>query len=466
MPKAIYTNLTDLTRDKRFTFLSQDIVAAGTTIRIQSIIGFESLNTSSGQVLCIGEIGNEKTEIRRTSANTGPSASYLEITLRDSLQFDHSQDTKVYIVDWDRVEHQWAETVNGTKATIAAYPFNITPDTLEMVRVDTSATAGYFFVRFNNTIESINSDFSDAIPFGGYDDNTVFMIKKRALDQTGEIVDGNIITHEFLNQSLWEARREYHKSLGKRPFRRLFNSDIGNVSTGMYRVFLPTDVEKPHSAENIFGVRIGTNSNMLYYDKKEWDFDFRNKPHAVLDRTYTVGARDIYATSIRDFSTSGVVTIAQTSVEYSAKSNTGGTLRISLDGSYSVDNGADVWQNVSYGLPSKFTVWQEPAGSAFIYFNTPIDTAYVDQNIYSDYYRTLVGYDSDADVLDEPDYNMFSDYLAAKLKHRKNRGITDITTDPDYKLWIFKKQNALAGEYLATQIRIYPDIDHLSMPLN
>ena len=464
MPKTLFVNNTDLTREKRFSFLTEDVVIGGSTIRIQSVIGFESLSTSSGQVVCIGKVGQERTEILRTSQNTGPSSSYKEITLRDTLQFDHPQDTEAFIIDWNRADFQWASAATGTKQTIRAYPLDIRPDQTETSYVDTSQTTGYYFVRFNETIGNSNSDWSDPIPFGGFDDNTVFMIKKRAIDSLGEEIDGKVITHEFLNQCLWEARREYHKAPGKRPFRRKFNVDIGNALTGSFRIELPTDVEKPYSAENVYGVRIGANANMNYYDKKEWDFDYQDKPHTFLTTAYTVGDQDLYCNSVRDFYDSGSVSVEGTTIGYSAKGISGGTLRISSAGSWACSVGSDVWQNVAYGLPYKFTVWADPEGSAYIYFNTPIDTAYINQNIYADYYRTLVGYDSDADILDEPDYDMYVNYLMAKIKHRKNKGITDITQDSDYKIFQFRKANALTNEYLATNIRITPDIEHLPIP--
>lgn len=464
MPRTLLIDNTNHTRDKRFTFLTEDVVSAGTTFRVQSLVGFESLTTSSGQVLCIGEIGNERSEIRRTSQNDALSTTYNQVTLRDSLQFDHPQDTKIYIIDYDRIDIRWSSTTTGTKSTIRAYPIAIRPDQRETSYIDTTQTSGYYFVRFNETIGDTNSDYSDPIPYAGYDANTVFMIKKRAVDSLGEEIDGNIITHEFLNEALWEARRDYHKAPGKRPFRRKFNTDIGNVATGDYRVALPADVEKPYTAENVFGVRIGSEANMTYYDKKEWDFDWRKKPVTTLTSTYSVGARDLYVTTARDFTDSGVVSLAQTNVEYSAKSNSGGTLRISVDGSYSVDNGSYVYQNVSYGLPDKFTVWADPEGSAYIYFNMPVSTSYVSQNYWCDYYRTLVTYDSDADVLDEPTYDMYTHYLMAKTKHRMNKGATDITNDPDYKVWLFKRQEALSNEYVATDIRMEPSISHLPLP--
>lgn len=464
--KTLYTNNTDLTRDKRFTFLTEDIVVGGGTLAVQSILGFENLDTSSGQIVCIGEIGAERTELLRTSNTSGqsPSAAYKWIYLRDTAQFDHPQDTKVYIVDWNRVEAQWASATTGSKSTLRAYPIQIDPSLPETIYTDTSQTAGFYFIRFNETVGNTTSDWSDPIPYSGYDDNMVFMIKKRATDEVGETIDGNTITHEFLNQSLWEARREYHNAPGKRPFRRKFNADIGNALTGSFRIELPTDVNAPYTAENIYGVRIGSNPNMLYYDKKEFDYDYINKPHTTLTAAYNTGARDLYVANARDFASSGAVSIEGTNISYSEKSNSGGTLRISSDGSWNASAGSDVWQNITYGLPTKFTVWADPEGSAYIYFNTPIDTAYIGQNIYADYYRTLVGYDSDADALDEPEYDMFVPYLKAVIKHRKNKGESDITEDSDFKVWQFKKSSALANEYLATEIRIYPDIGHLGLP--
>ena len=455
MPKTLYLDNSVISREKKFTFLSADSPSSSSTISVQSIVGFHSLTTSSGQIILIGELGAEKSELVRTSQSTAPSGT--TVTLRDSTQFDHPQDTKVYIVDWNRAEVSTAATVTGVKSTVTAYPINIQADQRETLYRDTSLASGFYFIRFNESIDNTNSDYSDPIPFGGYPDNSVASIKHRALNSIHEKIDEELVTHEFLNEALWEGRREYHQMPGKRPFRRKFNTDIGNVVTGRYRVDLPIDTEKPHTSENVFGVRIGTEANMFYYDKKDWDFDFRSIPHSTLTAAYAINSRDLYLTSVRDFAETGIVSIQQTNVEYSARSVSGGTLRISVQGSYAVSSGEDVWQNVTYGLPDRFTVWADPGGSAFIYFNRPFSTTYVDQNIYSDYYRTVVDYDTDADILDEPNYDMFISWLAWKIKQRKNKGLNPLT-DTDYTVWNFKKTSSVANEYLATDIRITPDV--------
>lgn len=473
MPKSIYIQNTDLNRDKRSSYMTEDVVSGGTTIRVQSLLGFQNLDTSSGQIILIGEIGMERSEILRTSNTTAPSASYKEVTLRDSMSFDHPQDTKVYVIDWNRTDIEWSATVSGTKSTLVAYPIQIQPDQNETLFVDSLQSSGFYFTRFNESIGNTNSDWSDPVAFGGYDDNTVFSIKKRAVDELNEQIDGNTITHEYLNQSLWEGRREYHQSPGKRPFRQKFNTVIGTALTGSYRIELPSDVESPFGPQNVYNVKIGSNWDMKWMDKKEWDSYYLGKPHTALTTAYTVGATDLYVTSARDFDNSGVVSIEGTNVSYSAKSNAGGTLRISAQGSWNCSAGSDVWQNISYGLPDRFTVWADPQGSAYIYFNRPIDTAYIGQNIYSDYYRTLVGYDSDADVLDEPEYDMFVDYLKYKIKQRKLRGDIPVghtksgqvyIADADFQNWTQKKTSALTNEFISNKIRLIPGMDHLPIP--
>ncbi len=466
MPKTLFVDNTDLTRNKRYTFLTEDVVSGGSTLRVQSIVGFQSLTTSSGQVLCLGEIGNERTEVKVTSSATAPSASYKEITLGSALSFDHPQDTKVYIIDWDRVEFRHAPTITGTKSTLTAYASNIEPDLPETLYTDTAQSSGYYFSRFNKSINSTYSDYSDPIPYGGFDDNTVFMIKKRALDELDEEVDGKIITHEFLNQCLWEARREYHNAPGKRPFRRNFEKIIGTALTGSYRIELPTDVERPHTSENIYNVRIGTQDGMRYIDKKEWDFYYQDKPHSTLDLPYVVGtSTSLWLVNGRDFSGSAVINVEGTDIAIRTKATgSQNSFYILTHGDWSASAGSEAWENITLGLPDKFTVFADPGGSAFIYFNQPIETAYVDQNIYADYYRTLLGYDSDADILDEPKYDMYVYYLKAKIKHKKTKGESDITKDSDYLLWLAKKQQNIDSEYLATDIRIEPDVEHLPIP--
>ena len=452
--RTIYTDNTILTQDKKSTYLTADATAAGASLAVQSISGV----SSTAQILMLGELENEKTEIIYPSHATTPSA--LIIYLYGSLTFSHSQDTKLYIIDWDKVEIAHASTITGAKSILGTITIQV--DQKESFYKETTQSSGYYFTRFYDSVNTAYSDYSDPIPYDDYGDDTVFKIKKRALDNCGEKI-GDLITHEYLNESLWEARREYHKSPGKRPFRRKFEQDLGNVTTGMYKIAAPTDLEKPYTAENMYKVRIGTEIPCGYYDKKEWDEDYDGVGHTILSVAYTVGDQDLYCDSVRDFENSGSVKIEGDSISYSAKGVSGGTLRISTAGSYAHAIYKDVWQGIDTGLPSNFTVWMDTDGTASIYFNCPIDTAYIDQNIWGDYYRTLVAYDSDADELDEPEYDIYVPYLEYKIKKRKNKGLQPLD-DPSYLEWLKRKQNSLNNEYLGAEIHFNPGIDHLPIP--
>jgi hypothetical protein len=458
--KILYTENTVLAKDKKFTYLASDVAAGASTATVQNMAGFHmSWSSSTGQILLIGKIGEEKTEIIKTSAVTLPTGGV--VTTATAFQFDHPQDTRVTIVDWDRLQHWWAATVTGTKETLAAYPIALQVDHPETQYKDTAKSSGYYFFRFNDSITPAYSDYSDPLPYADYADNSVFKIKERALFQAGEVIDENVITHKFLNDSLWQARREFHNAPGKRPFRRKFNVSLGDATTGMWRINAPSDLEDAYTAENIYGVRFGTNDNLKYVDKKDLDSEYAGIARTNLDVAYTIGDQDLWCDDVSNFSDSGSVTVEDDVIEYSAKGLSGGTLRISAAGDHNHDVSKDVWQNASFGIPRGFTFFVDGQGTAAIYFDRPLATAYVGLDIFVDYYRTLVEYDSDADELDEPVYDMFVPYLAFKIKQRKSRGGLNPATDGDYLEWTMLKKAALDGEFIDSEIRMRPDIDHL-----
>ena len=460
--KTIYIDQSVIPKDKKYTFLTNDSVAGATTFGFQSSLGLVSLTTASGQILQFGELGQEKTEvIKISSSGTGTNIGGTSATLATGFRFDHPQDTKIYIIDWDRFEAQWSATAMGTKSTLMAYPEYLQPDQIEAIYRDTSKSSGFYFVRFNSTIDSSNSDWSDPIPYGGFDDNSVSAIKQRALESINEKVDGEIISDEFLNRALWELRREYHQMPGKRPFRKKFNTVIGNVLTGSFYIDLPNDVEHPFTAENIFGVRVGTNEDMTYIDKKEWDFYYVDKNHSTLELPYTVNiSTSIWLANGRDFSDSAVIGVEGTSIGLSRITGSNNSFKIYSHGSWSASGGSDAWENVSLGMPDEFTVWQNIGGSAFIYFNRPFDTVYVGHNIYCDYYARVVELQTDYDALDEPDYDMFVYGLAWKIKKRKTPDL-NLTQDSDYLLWQTRKQSAHDREFEGQWVHFVPDIKHL-----
>lgn len=449
--KTLYASNKNLARDKKATYLSADATLGTETLTAQSITGF-----AINQILLIGEFGDETAEIIKTHAATAPTGS--TITLASNLAFNHPQDTKVYILDYDQVEISHAATEAGAKSVLATE--NIQADQKHTQYNDSTASSGYYFLRFKNSIETTYSEYSDPVPFADFADNSVFAIKKAALESIGEKTD-EVITDDWLNRVLWKLRREYHNAAGKRPFRRRYNYDLGNITTGIYRIAVPSDLENPSTGENVYGVRIGNNANLAWMDKKEFDREWQDVAHSTLASDYAIVDGTITITDSRDFDESGSITIADDVIEYSANAESTGILTISTAGNEAHTAGVDVWQNASFGLPTKYAIFPDATGVNYIYFDKPISSDYADQNIFIDYYRTLVEYNSDADILDEPKFDFYINGLAFEIKKRRDKGKIDISTDSDFMLYRDGLKQVLATEYNGQSVYFTPAIDHL-----
>lgn len=307
-----------------------------------------------------------------------------------------------------------------------------------------------------------SGDFTDALPFSGYSYNQVGYIKNTALRQLGEIKD-ELLNDTFLNESLWEGRREVDRAIKKWSFRTIFNSDIGDVVQGVYSVSVPSTLRDPDSPDNILGLRIGgEGQNIGYVTKREFDRWYVDTPHTTVATQPSVGATSIVLTNSRDFDESGTIKIAGNTITYTANAQSTGTLSgIPASGTGSIDTahatGIDVWQNASYGLPSEYTIFEDT-----IYFNCPFESTYVDRNIVMDYYRTMPDYDSDGDTLDEQDSDMFVSYLKWKIKYLRAQGKIKLDSDPDYIEWLARKNKFIARERSNQLVQFIPETPDLS----
>ncbi len=454
--KTLFISNTDLTTDQKNTFLTTDIASGGSTLTIQSIVGF-----AINKILYIGE-GEENSEIVKTHSSTAPSGT--TVTLSSALTFSHNRGTKVYIIDYNQVEISWSATTTGTKTVLDT--IDIQPDQDETIYKDEAKTSGYYFSRFVNDIPTPDtySNYSDPIPYTGYGANTVWSIKNRALSDLGEKIDGKIISNSWLSEALWEGRRELDqdKGISKWSFRIKRNANVGDIIPGTYQLTLPTDLRKPNTNENILSLRIGQDSRSLTYeDIVRFNRHYQGVHHTTLNGAVADTDTEITLTDSGDFDESGTIKVAAVdvativdSIVYTANTEAthelSGVTGIQTGGHTS---GMDVWQNASFGLPTSYTINGEEKKAEF---DIPFSDTYAGENIYSDYYTILPVYDSDADILDEPFYDIFVPYLKYKIKYLKSNGKLNLTSDPDFLLWEKGKNNAIIQERLGQDIYIIP----------
>jgi hypothetical protein len=203
---------------------------------------------------------------------------------------------------------------------------------------------------------------------------------------------------------------------------------------------LPTTLKDPYSNHNIISVRIGKENRPLQYqDIKSFNQHYQNIAQTTLNGNVADTDVTITLTDSGDFTDSGDIYVAAATVagtidiiSYTSNSKTtnilSGVTGIATGGHL---NKTQVWQGVTFGLPENYTLDPE---NKCILFDVPFADEYAGENIYMDYYSTLPEYDSDSDVLDEPNTDIFVNYLKYKIKYKRKNGDLNIQSDSDYLL--------------------------------
>ena len=453
--RTIIIDNQDITLNKKSTNFSSDTSSSVSSLTVDNITGFAVNN-----ILLLGNLKQEKSEIIKTHSSTSPSGS--TITLASTTSFAHSRGDKITLLDWDQIEVSWSSTITGSKTVLATIAIQV--DQQNTIYNDTVETTGFYFWRYKNSIDSTFSSYSDDIPYAGFADNTVFAIKDRALNDLGYKRDEKI-TDDFLNKSLWEGRRELDndEKVLRWSFRQKFDQNIGTLFPGTWKIAVPTDLKDPNTNKNVISVRIGKQNRPLeYQDKVRFNQNYLNIGHTTLNGAITSADTSITLTDSGDFDESGNIYIAGATtqevndlVSYTANNEATNVLT-GVTGIQSAGHasGTDVWQNISFGFPTFYTV-----NGGYIYFDIPIEDDLAGENVYMDYWGELVEYDSDADTLDEPEFDMFVSWLKYKIKYRKANGIIDLSKDSDYLEWLKRKNNLINKEILVQNIFLVPDIN-------
>jgi len=432
------------------TYLSGDEASAQTVLSVLS-----GSNFTAGEFIVIGIPGTEQCEIRKID-----SVSTTTITITSATSYPHGQGTLITFIPFDQIEVYSASSSGGSFSLLSAV--SIRADALETFYPRTAdANTIYYKARFKNSADTTYSDYSDEVAATGFAYNSVYSVKNRALRQVGEKV-GGAFTDEDLDDWLWEARREFDNQFKRWSFRTSFDYDAANLVEGQYSFSAPSILRNPDSPQNIIGMRIGSQGTPItYIDKKDFNRKYEGIIHTTVATEPTVGQTTLVLTNVRDLDDSGSVQVGVDTITYTSKTNSTNTLNgvpASSTGSITVAHavGTDAWQNVNYGKPLRFTVYENT-----IFFDTPVDSSLEGDNVLMDFYRTLPDKDSDADLLDEPDVDMFVSFLKFKIKSRISKGKIKMQDDPDYIDYLGRRNKCIQKEFIHQGMSFSPDIGHL-----
>jgi hypothetical protein len=447
--RIIPTDNSILTKDRKFTFLSASAVATETTLTVESIVGF-----AVSQTLLIGEIGNEKTEIVNTHGTTSPTGS--TVTLVAALKFAHAQGTRVYIIDWTQVEVSWSDTTTGSKTILTT--IDLQPDQLETVYTDTTQVEGYYFVRFKNG--SSYSSYSDAIPWEGFERNTVGQIIQYAMKRNKLETFTKFVDHDFCIEEINSCLQYIKGKKKKWTHLQEFDYDMGTTARGEYRIALPSDVwQKSHKA--VLDIRIGRGSKLTYKDKREWNDLLEDVYQTTMASGASVGDTSITLTDASNFDDDGTVMIAGNLIEYDTK--TGNILSgIPATGTGSVtaiiSSGTNVWQGAyEEGTPEKYTIY-----NGYLYWWPMTGTSSPTLEIIADFWTEAPEIESDGDTLDIYRYDMLKHWVTWAIRMQlKNDGVRDFR-DGDYIAFREILNDAIKGDIHGQKYKTVPGLNKIT----
>lgn len=433
------------------TYLGDDSAAQ------TSSLNANGTDFATNQYAVIGQPGNSMTEIVLIS-----SVSATTIGLNGGTLFPHNRGDIIRFIPYNQIVAEFS-TDGVTFTTIAAVPIRSDATETYMQRPTDLVSYTYRF-RFFNSTSGLFSAYSDTVSAAGYADNTIWAIKNRALDQLGE-KRGTIITDQFLNDSIQEARRSVDQwpTVFRWSFRTKFGVNVGQMRAGQWQITTPVDLRDRDTYKNVLGIRLGKqNRPCVYQDRNRFNQNYLNVAHATVKTTAVFGATTLILDNSADFQQpSGSVTLGGQTltdtlyvITYTGNDMQGNLTGVSGIPVGGIAAGTDAWQTAVQGLPSAYTI-----DNAIISFDVYLAPLYAGQNVHMDYYTIIPPISTDDQTFDEPFYDLYVPYLKYKIKYKKANGKIDRDGDTDWKDWLDGAAKLIGQETTGQRINFVPDIE-------
>lgn len=387
------------------SFLTNDFASGVSALTVRNIYGF-----AINQVLFIGQPGVESSEFVKTHGSTAPTGS--TVTLSAVTTQSHSNSDQVYIVQYDQVEISYATTLTGTKTVLTTQNLDVAEET---VYYDNTITTGYYFARFKNSITSTFSSYSDGCPIGSYAINTARFIIDSALSEINK-ESSALYSDEFgfsqINKCQMEVLREQKRWSWMQALGATTESSVG-----MWRIPVPVDLDDQNTNKSTLNFRVGTDPNMIFVYKDEWDNVVQGVSYTQLGSTLNIGDATVTLSDSSNFDASGSLTIGSDTLSYTANNTSTGILTLTAVSTVTYASGYDVFQGATQGTPTYFTI-----NSGYLWHYPVLDSLHDGKDYSLDYYMTLTPINSDTDTIVVPDPVLVIDYLRWKFLKRQNNG--------------------------------------------
>lgn len=440
----------DLLLDEPKSYFSADTASGVTTLSVKNITGF-----TTNQVIVLGFLGFQGSEIVKTHATTIPASGV--ITLSAATIYPHSAGTMVVASAYDQVEISTATTTTGTKTLLSLVSIAVNSDSTNYD--DVLNSTGYYFARFRSSITGSYSNYSDAIPATGYTTLSARSIIDSALGMINKKTSATL-PDEFAFAEIDNCQMEVIREMKRWSFMQKFDQNIGQLTTGQWRVALPTDCDDQNTNKSIYNFRIGKGTNLIWVDKEKWNQLTQGIAHTTLANSISLAAVTITLTDSSNFDDTGTVTIGANSYTYTANNRSTNVLTITSSTTTNT-SGYDVFQGATTGNPEYCTMF-----GGYVYFYPVLSSTYNNRDAYMDYYSSLIKTSTDTQTIVVPDPTLVQYYLAWKFMLKMNNGEDTLGSDAKYKSYIGRRDTMKKKESLNRTFQLRPNQNRFRMSSN
>lgn len=423
------------------TYLIASVAAGGTALTVENNEGF-----ANKDIYVAEGFGIENAEIKQVNASVtlGTSMTSTALTL------PHGVNTPVGKILFNQIEISGASTVAGAKTNPVL--FNIAASANYNDYIVTANTASYYFARYYNSLATVPyySAYSDAIAATDFTVNTVGFVRRAAFNNIGETYGGRWNDQRIYDQ-IYLCEEDLQKAKPKWSALVVNNYDLGNVTTGMQRIALPSDIADNQSSNAVYGLRIGVDGNMTAMERPEFE-SLMQSVAVSTNSLISIGNTSVTLVDSNDFADSGTINIDGTSYAYTTNTRSTGVLSGFTSFSAQISADSNVWQNVTFGEPLRFVI-----NNGYAYFDVPPSSDYSGRNIWIDYYKKAVKPTSDGATLNFNESQAYISWIEMAIKRDKGNG-TLSAEDSSFVMYERRKKELLMQDRMPGGLRIVPDV--------
>ncbi len=258
---------------------------------------------------------------------------------------------------------------------------NVNVDDINSIYTDTAGSTGFYFARFKNTITSVFSAYTGAVPVGGYSILSARSIINSALGMINKL-PSNLLTDTYSFNEINNGQMEVLREMKRWSFMQIFDYNLGQILTGQWKIALPANIDDTFSDKSVYNFRVGTSDNLTRIDKAKWNEITEGVAHTTLTNIINIGDATVTLVNSSDFPSGGTLQIGSHTYQYTAINQTTGVATLSAISTTTDAAGSDVFSGATLGTPAYWTTW-----GGNIQFYPVLSTTLNQQDGHLDYYR-------------------------------------------------------------------------------